>query len=294
MIDSTLWNGFEIRDDDVIIAAPPKGGTTWIQQIVGQLLSGGREGYVAGESDWLEMVSQHDSRPELRAQKSRRSLKTHLPVDALAFHGNASYIYVARDIRDMVWSAHNHFSSFTEAKLAAINRPDLDYPRFAPITVDVRTYYNEFMAGDGTYFPGNFSIWDQVGSWWHIRHLPNVLFVHYNTLKADLPRQIRRIARHIRTPIDDAMLPRLVEHCHIDYMRKAAGDSEFSRIFERAFTNGVGTFFNKGTNGRWKDMLSAEEIAKADEVAGRQLPAACAHWLRTGEMPDGERDAADA
>jgi len=288
IFDSTLWNGFEFRDDDVIVAAPPKGGTTWTQQIVGQLLSGGRDGYVAGESHWLEMVAEEDCREELREQKSRRFMKTHLPVDALVFDGAAKYVYVARDIRDMVWSAYNHFSSFTETKLARINRPELDFPPFVPITADVRTYYNQFMAGDGTYFAGGFSIWEQVRSWWAIRHLPNVLFVHYNELKADLPAQIRRIAGHIGVAIDDAALPRLAEHCHIDYVRKVAGESEFSRIFARTFTNGVGTFFNKGTNGRWKNVLSAEEIAKADEVAERELPAACAHWLRTGEMPDGE------
>ena len=39
--DSTVWNDLSFRDDDIIIATYAKAGTTWIQQIVGQLLLGG-------------------------------------------------------------------------------------------------------------------------------------------------------------------------------------------------------------------------------------------------------------
>lgn len=42
--DSTIWNNFQFRDDDIIIATYAKSGTTWMQQIVAQLL-------FSGESD---------------------------------------------------------------------------------------------------------------------------------------------------------------------------------------------------------------------------------------------------
>ncbi len=42
--DSTIWNDFEFRDDDIIIATYAKSGTTWLQQIVAQLLFDGAEG----------------------------------------------------------------------------------------------------------------------------------------------------------------------------------------------------------------------------------------------------------
>jgi len=31
--DSNRWDGFELRTGDIIIAAPPKCGTTWMQMI---------------------------------------------------------------------------------------------------------------------------------------------------------------------------------------------------------------------------------------------------------------------
>ena len=36
--DSTIWNDFEFRDDDIIISTYGKSGTTWMQQIIAQLL----------------------------------------------------------------------------------------------------------------------------------------------------------------------------------------------------------------------------------------------------------------
>ena len=35
--DSTIWNDFEFRDDDIIVSTYAKAGTTWMQQIISQL-----------------------------------------------------------------------------------------------------------------------------------------------------------------------------------------------------------------------------------------------------------------
>jgi hypothetical protein len=54
--DSTIWNDFRFRDDDIVIATYAKAGTTWVQQIVAQLLFGGDpELAVAEMSPWLDL-----------------------------------------------------------------------------------------------------------------------------------------------------------------------------------------------------------------------------------------------
>jgi aryl sulfotransferase len=52
------------------------------------------------------------------------------------------------------------------------------------------------------------------------------------------------------------------------------------------FENGGATFINKGTNGRWRDMLSREESRRYERMAMEELGLDCAHWLATGELPD--------
>jgi len=78
----------------------------------------------------------------------------------------------------------------------------------------------------------------------------------------------------------------VIEHCGIDHMRGAAeADPRSDAGLKMVFQGGAHAFFNKGTNGRWKDVLTSEEIARADEIAARRLTPDCAHWLRTGELP---------
>ena len=49
------------------------------------------------------------------------------------------------------------------------------------------------------------------------------------------------------------------------------------------FEGGATTFINKGVNGRWRDVLSGDEIAAYEAKALAELGPECAHWLATGE-----------
>jgi len=54
--DSTMWNDFKFRDDDIIISTYAKAGTTWLQQIVSQLIFNGEAGLeVAEMSPWIDL-----------------------------------------------------------------------------------------------------------------------------------------------------------------------------------------------------------------------------------------------
>ena len=54
--DSTIWNDLSFRDDDIVIATYAKAGTTWMQQILGQLLfDGDPDLNVAAMSPWLDL-----------------------------------------------------------------------------------------------------------------------------------------------------------------------------------------------------------------------------------------------
>jgi hypothetical protein len=84
-MDSTVWNSFKFRDDDVVVATYAKSGTTWTQQIVAQLIFNGAEGVeVSKLSPWIDLrIMPPEAIAGLEHQTHRRVLKTHLPVDAL-------------------------------------------------------------------------------------------------------------------------------------------------------------------------------------------------------------------
>ena len=197
------------------------------------------------------------------------------------FSTRAKYIYVARDGRDTVWSLYNHHAGFTEEAYKLINGvPGRVGPPLEPPTNDIVRYFHEWLAGGG--LPLGPTLWEHVQGWWDARNLPNILLVHFNNLKADLPGQIRRIAGFLDILIDEAKFPAIVEHCTFDYMRNNA--ALHSPILGQVFQEGGNTFFHKGTNGRWRDVLSAADLQKYEQITREKLTPECAHWLATGEM----------
>ena len=287
---STVWNDFKFRNDDIVISTYGKAGTTWTQQIVGQLIFNGAEDVPVSElSPWLDLrVPPPEIKlPLMEAQTHRRFMKTHLPVDALVYSPQAKYIYIGRDGRDVLWSMYHHHANANDAFYDALNEtPGLVGEKLGRVTTDVKTYFDTWIEKDGYPF---WSFWENVSGWWAIRHLPNILFVHFENLKRDMPGEIRRIAAFLDIPIDQTRWPAILEHCSFDYMKKNADKS--APLGGALWEGGASTFINKGTNGRWRDALSAEESAAYEALAREKLGDVCARWLMTGEGLDVARTA---
>jgi aryl sulfotransferase len=279
--DSTVWNDFKFRDGDIIIGTYAKSGTTWTQQIVGQLLFNGKAGIPVSEmSPWVDLrfPPREEKLSIIEAQTHRRFLKTHLPVDALVFSPAARYIYIGRDGRDVVWSMHNHHANGNALWYALLNdTPGRVGPPIEPPTDDIRQYFLDWLEKDGFPF---WPFWENIRSWWEIRRLPNVMLVHFNDLKADMPRQIRKIAAHLQIPIDESRWNAILEHCSFDYMRDHGEKSV--PLGGAIFEDGAKTFINKGINGRWRDVLTPQDSRRYEDMALRELGEDCARWLQSG------------
>lgn len=282
--DSTIWNDFRFRDDDIVIATYAKSGTTWVQQIVSQLLFDGAEGLeVAAMSPWLDLrVPPKDVKlPIVEAQTHRRFIKTHLPVDALVYSPHAKYIYIGRDGRDVVWSMHNHHFNANDAWYEALNdTPGRIGPPIGRPTPDRRQYFLDWLDKDGHPF---WPFWENVRSWWEIRALPNLLLVHFASLKRDMPGEIARIAAFLGIGIAPETRAAILEHCSFDYMKANATQSV--PLGGAFWDGGAATFVHKGTNGRWRDSLTDADSRRYEETARRELGADCARWLADGTLP---------
>jgi aryl sulfotransferase len=280
--DSTAWNDLVFRDDDIVIATYAKAGTTWTQQIIGQLLFNGDPNIAVAEmSPWLDLrvPPKEVKLPIVEAQTHRRFLKTHLPVDALRFSPKAKYVYIGRDGRDVVWSMYNHHANANDKWYEALNdTPGRVGPPIERPPSDIRRYWRDWMDRDGHPF---WAFWENVRSWWGIRDLPNVRFLHFANLKKDLPGEMRRIAEFLDIPIDESRWPAIVEHCTFDWMKKNATQSV--PLGGSFWDAGAEVFINKGINGRWQNVLTAQESAEYEARAVKELGADCASWLATGE-----------
>jgi len=282
--DSTIWNDLQFRDDDIVIGTYAKSGTTWVQQIISQLIFNGQEGLeVAEMSPWLDLrvPPKEVKLPEVEAQQHRRFIKTHLPVDALTFSPKAKYVYIGRDGRDVVWSMYNHHSTANEFWYDALNNtPGRVGPPIERPCDSVHQYFNEWFENDGHPF---WPFWENIRTWWEIRDLPNVTLLHFNDLKRDMPSEIRRIAKFLEIPIDEATFSDIVTHCSFDYMKANATKSV--PLGGAFWDGGAQNFIHKGVNGRWTDTLTPEENAAYEKRAVEELGPECADWLMKGAVP---------
>jgi aryl sulfotransferase len=279
-MDSRWWNDFRFRDGDIIIATYAKSGTTWMQQIVSQLIFGGAEGIAVSKlSPWVDFRQlPAELRASIEEQTGRRFVKTHLPADALVMSPKARYIYVGRDGRDTAWSYFNHHQNHTDDYFEFLNTGlPVGYPKIERGTDDPLEFYRAWLAGNG--YP-IWPYWENIRSWWALRHEPNVLLMHFNDMKADLEGAVKRVAAFLDIAIDDAMLAKVTAHCTFDYMKAHA--AEVTPRGGIAWKGGADSFIHKGTNGRWRDALTIEDIAFYEAKAISELGPDCAAWLARG------------
>lgn len=304
VVDSRHWDAYTPCQGDIIIATAPKCGTTWTQQIVGSLVrQDPMPKSITGTSPWINARFQgtQESKWEiLAAQTHRHVLKSHLPVDGLPLYDDVQYIHVARDGRDAFMSMHNHFTGFTQAQLDLFDRNGLADPAigrpFPRAPQEPRAYFQHWIQEDAATGaagePAHPSFFSLEAGYWAERRRANFLLVHYNDLSADLDGEMRRIAAFLKIDVNETLWPELVRAARFEAMQ-AAGDTLMPHA-NRAFVGGSRRFFNKGTNGRWRDVLSADDLALYDAKVRAALPPALAAWLEGGRRATGDpRDASD-
>lgn len=277
-LDSTRWNRYLARDGDVIIATWAKAGTTWVQQIIAQLILGTHIKHsLTDVSPWIENrhFPLNGLLATLEAQQHQRFLKTHLPATALAFRESTRYIFIGRDGRDVVWSWYNHHRNLSAGyyEFSARNTDGIE-PKLEPPIADVRRYFLEWLERDG--FP-LWPFWPLIRSWWSLRGLQNVLVLHYTDLRDDPSGSVERIARFIGRDTFGVDIKNVVRQSSFAYMKENA--EAIIPGYSRGFAGGSRTFLNRGVNGAWRASLHGEDISRYEQIMRAELGADCAAWL---------------
>ena len=76
--------------------------------------------------------------------------------------------------------------------------------------------------------------------------------------------------------------PRILEAISFDSMKSKA--EEYVPAGGSFWKGGAQTFMNKGTNGRWREVLSEEELAQYDALCEQALTPDCRRWLEHGRQ----------
>jgi aryl sulfotransferase len=303
--DSDRWRGFRFRPDDIVISTPPKCGTTWTQMICALLVlqQPGLDTPLSDLSPWLDMLSRsrRDVVADLQAQRHRRFIKTHTPLDGLPADPSVTYLCVGRDPRDVAISMDAHranmdFDRFDEARLEAAALDGVEAAPRNPTpdrSGDERERFWRWVDDDTPPSASSSSLLDtlrHLQGFWDVREEPNVVLLRYDDLKADLAGQMRGLAARLGIEVPEERWPGLVAAADFDAMRDRAGLLA-PRSGDKSFWRDEDRFFRRGSSGQWRSLLDDEDLRRYEARVAALVPADVAAWahgtVRRASTPSG-------
>lgn len=201
---------FQPHPTDVIITPFAKCGTTWMQQIVHGLRSGGDMSFdeISGVVPWIELAYDMDIDLETPQIGGVRAFKSHL-----CWHDvpkGARYIVVLRDPLDALVSMFRFFEDWF----------------FVAGTVSMEDFADYYLdrSEEKDY-------WNHTLSWWGVRERKDVLLLAYEHMKQDLPVAVQQVARFIGVT-DGDVIEKATEQASFAFMKAHGGqfDDHLTRI----------------------------------------------------------------
>ncbi len=245
---------YEPVANDIFVATQMKCGTTWMQQIVYQVLTRG-EGEYSDEghrhlyamSPWIESTGSV-SLPDAPLVAGHRIIKTHLGTNLCPYSKAAKYIYVVR-----------HPAACLASSIDFVNK------LMGPMAPQRDNFEDWFCSEDMWW--GSWS--DHADGWWRwSTERDNVLFVHYELLLAEPEQHIQQIADFLEIALTEAQLENAVEKSSYQYMK--THDHYFEMSPPTPFDTGDESYFVKGSSNRGDDV-NAEVRQRVTSYAANKL-----------------------
>lgn len=247
---------FQPKPTDVFISPYSKCGTTWMQQIVHGLRSGGDMAFseITEVVPWIEMA--HDLGLDPEAQRFEpRAFKSHLPWRDIPKGGR--YIVVFRDPTDACLSLYKFFEGWF----------------FETGSIEFEDFARDFYLGRGD----DHGYWVHTASWWGQRDRDDVLLVCFEDLKNDLPYAVRKVARFLDLPEEGPVFDIAVKQAGFDFMKAHGGQFDDHLVRERRDAacglppGGASSKVSTGLAGAAKPIMSDETRAAFDAEWHRMM-----------------------
>jgi hypothetical protein len=286
--DSGRWRGFEFRRGDIVVSTRSKHGTTWAQMICALLVfqGPGLPAPLWEVSPWLDWrgAPREEVAARLAAQRHRRFIKTHTPLDGIPLDERATYLVVARHPPDAAVSLYHQAANLDRDRLrqlTGMRRPAAPMP-------DLGAWLRAWAQADADpvqeldSLPG---VMRHLSDAWARRTAGNVVLVHFDDLVDDLDREMRRLAARLQIDVPERVWPGLVEAASFDAMRGRAADLAPGPA---GVLIDARKFFRRGSSGAALDVLTPADVARYRARAAVLAPADLLAWLhRDGAGPPG-------
>jgi hypothetical protein len=239
---------FVPRPGDIFIVTYPRSGTTWMQMILYQLTTEGKMDFphITTVCPWFERSLKDGTAYD--ALPGPRVFKSHLPYRKVP-KGPCKYIYVVRNGKDVAVSYFHFYTTHMSFKG----------------TFD--EFFERFLTGEVAYG----SWFRHVRRWWEHRHDPNVLFLHYEELAADLPGCLSKIAIFCGLEVAPERWPGILERCTFAFMKEHESqfDPSLAMLYEQGFQ--PHKFLRRGQAGVWREQLNFQQAKRFDLAARKHL-----------------------
>jgi Sulfotransferase domain len=294
--DSGRWADFEFRAGDIVISTPPKCGTTWTQMLCALLIFDGPRfpGPLEQLSPWLDNQSRSmdDVGAAYAAQKHRRFIKTHTPLDGLPSRADVTYVVVGRDPRDAAISMEHHLANmnidrFLEMRAEAVGLDDLPElpPRPTP-SEDPAERFRTFITQDDVGGPVTLaSVLHHLDTAWKRRSASNVALFHYSDYRADLPGELRRLAKALGISLTAQRAAELAPEASLGRMRERV--TEVVPSASSGTWKDVDGFLRAGASGEWRHRTTEADLALYEQRVHDLVSEDLARWAHEGRISSG-------
>jgi hypothetical protein len=234
---------YQPRREDVFVVTQMRCGTTWMQQLVYEVVTRGRGdlsdrglGHLYAACPWIDgvnSVSLEDA--PVVGEKPTRIIKTHLPTKLCPYSEEARYIYVTR----------HPVSCF--ASIVDFNRTLL-----GPLMPNVVRMVDWYCSAHMYWLP-----WpEHVAGWWDwAQRRDNVLFIHFEDMTRNFTAVLNRVADFLGYELTADERHRIMVKCTFQYMK------DHEELFEMSppnmFSVGDGHFMPSGKESRQNDVTPA-------------------------------------
>ena len=250
---------FQPRDSDIFVTSFPKSGTHWISLIVYTL----KFKKVVTEEfhstlfthfdiPQVDVIEKHSKTlPFPQILRFRRKLKsqiaalpaprlffTHFPIKYIPFNSSTKYIFIYRNLKDVVVSMYNHYSNH------------------------VITYFNGSFNEFFDFFIENncFNYCQHLKGYFEHKDDPNLFILSYEELHFSFKTKVGEIAQFLDCELTNEVYDLIVQETDFKLMQQNP------LINGEYFMKTGSKMFHKGVVGTWRDVLTTKQSKLLDEV----------------------------